>query len=43
MKTIAISAPCRYLHSPYCVVKDSDLMAVRDLTRALIEKLGEME
>ena len=43
VKTIAISAPCRYLHSPYCVVKDSDLTAVRDLTRALIEKLGEME
>ena len=43
VKTIAVSAPCRYLHSPYCVVKDSDLTAVRDLTRALIEKLGEME
>ncbi len=43
IKTIAVSAPSRYLHSPFCVVKESDLTAVRDLTRALIEKLGEME
>ena len=41
VKTIAISAPCRYIHSPYCVVKESDVQAVRDLTLALIEKLGE--
>ena len=43
IKTIAVSAPSRYLHSPFCVVKESDLTAVRDLTRALIEKLGELE
>lgn len=43
IRTIAVSAPSRYLHSPFCVVKESDLTAVRDLTRALIEKLGEME
>lgn len=43
IKTIAVSAPSRYLHSPFCVVKERDLTAVRDLTRALIEKLGEME
>ncbi len=43
IKTIAISAPCRYLHSPFCMVKESDLTAVRNLTRALLEKLGEME
>ena len=43
IKTIAVSAPSRYLHSPFCVVKESDPTAVRDLTRALIEKLGEME
>ena len=41
IKTIAISAPCRYLHSPFCVVKESDLLAVRDLTRALLAKLAE--
>ncbi len=43
IRTIAISAPCRYLHSPFCVVKESDLLAVRDLAWALLEKLGEAE
>ena len=34
IKTIAVSAPSRYLHSPFCVVKESDPTAVRDLNRA---------
>ena len=34
--TVAVSAPCRYLHSASCVVKKADLIAVKDLARALI-------
>lgn len=37
IRTIAVSMPCRYLHSPNCVLKVSDIMA----TRTLVEKLSE--
>lgn len=39
VKTIAISVPCRYLHSPSCVIKATDFIAVSDLTKALLEKV----
>lgn len=35
VRTCAVSVPCRYLHSPSCVIKMSDFYAVR----SLIEKL----
>lgn len=41
VKTIAISAPCRYIHSPYCVVKKSDAEAVMRLCWELLQELGK--
>ena len=37
IRTIAVSMPCRYLHSPNSMLKTSDIMA----TRTLVEKLNE--
>ena len=41
VKTIAVSAPCRYIHSPYCVVKKSDAEAVIKLSWELLRELGK--
>jgi len=41
VKTIAVSAPCRYIHSPYCVVKKEDIEAVKMLTAELLKEIGE--
>lgn len=38
VRTIAISAPCRYLHSPSCVADINDIENCLKLTRAMIEK-----
>ncbi len=38
VRTIAISAPCRYLHSPSCVADMNDIENCLKLTRAMIEK-----
>ncbi len=35
VRTVAISIPCRYLHSPSCVVKESDVLACKELARNL--------
>ncbi len=45
VKTIAISVPCRYIHSASCVATIEDVKAVRDLTEAMIERMasGELE
>ena len=43
VRTIALSLPCRYLHSPSCVIKDSDLNAAAKLAEALIGKLGAIK
>lgn len=37
VRTLAVSAPCRYLHSPVCVVKESDLVQMMELTRLLVD------
>jgi endoglucanase len=37
VRTLAISVPCRYLHSPCGVIAERDLLAVRDLCRAVLE------
>ncbi len=41
VKTIAVSVPCRYIHSPYCVVKKCDVEAVKMLTTELLKEIGE--
>lgn len=43
IKTIAVSAPCRYLHSPASVVNKNDIIACRDLISAIIEKAANMD
>lgn len=40
VKTLAVSLPCRYLHSPSCVIKENDAVETLKLVRALIEKIG---
>lgn len=42
VRTMAVSVPCRYLHSPNCVIKESDLYDTAKLAAALINKLGEL-
>ena len=37
----AISLPCRYLHSPSCVIRESDYDAVRDLAALLAAALAQ--
>lgn len=37
VKTIAVSLPCRYLHSPSCVIKESDIGESLKLINALAE------
>ena len=37
----AISLPCRYLHSPSCVIKESDYYASRDLAALLAAELAK--
>lgn len=39
VKTLAISAPCRYLHSASCVINKSDFKAVTDLAQAFLPKV----
>lgn len=36
VKCLAVSVPCRYLHSPSCVVKKSDVEDVKNLVQKLI-------
>lgn len=43
VKTIAVSAPCRYLHSPSCIVDKHDLKACYDIINAIIEKAAVMD
>ena len=37
VKTLAVSLPCRYLHSPSCVIKASDVEETKKLILALSE------
>lgn len=39
VRTMAISAPCRYLHSPSCTVKLSDLEDCKRLAKIMLEKM----
>lgn len=40
VKTVTVSVPCRYLHSPCCVCKYEDIVSSRDLVRALAEEFA---
>lgn len=41
-KTMAISVPCRYLHSASCVAAVQDVLAVRQLLSAVIDPLARL-
>ncbi len=41
VRTLALSVPTRYLHSPSCVASILDYRAVRDLTEAIVRALGD--
>lgn len=43
VRTVAISVPCRYLHSPCCVIKETDLYETARLTEAIIKAMEEMQ
>lgn len=40
VKTIAVSLPCRYLHSPSCVIKEEDYTSAKELVGALCEEMA---
>lgn len=41
VRTLAVSVPCRYLHSPSCIIDYSDLEASYTLVKTLIEKAAD--
>lgn len=42
VRTCALSVPCRYLHSPSCVIKESDYAAAKQLAFAMAEACAEL-
>ena len=38
VRTTAISLPCRYLHSPSCVIKLSDMQDAYRLTKLILDR-----
>lgn len=42
VRTCALSVPCRYLHSPSCVIKMSDFEATKALAVAMAEACAEL-
>ena len=38
VRTTAISLPCRYLHSPSCVIKLTDLQYSYELTKLILDR-----
>ena len=43
VRTVSVSVPTRYIHSPSSVAKKSDMQAVYDLVAALVNRLGTEE
>jgi putative aminopeptidase FrvX len=37
VSVLAVSLPCRYLHSPSCVIKESDMQETYRLVKLLAE------
>ncbi len=42
VRTCALSVPCRYLHSPACVIKESDFAATKQLAEAMAKRCCEL-
>ncbi len=42
VRVLAISVPCRYLHSPVCVIRESDAIACENLAKALIPAIQQL-
>ncbi len=42
VRTIAVSVPCRYIHSPSCVINTEDLENTLILTRELAKRIQEL-
>lgn len=42
VRTCAISVSCRYLHSPSCVIKESDYNAVKELAGKMLSAAAEL-
>ena len=42
VRTCAVSVPCRYLHSPSCVIKESDYNAVKALAEKMLSAVAEL-
>lgn len=42
VRTCALSVPCRYLHSPSCVIKESDFEATSKLANAVLSEFAEL-
>lgn len=43
VKTLVISTPCRYIHSPVCVMNKADFKAQVDLGKAVLRELGMLQ
>ena len=41
VRTISLSIPCRYLHSPECVIDKRDIESVRDIAVGLFEQMAD--
>lgn len=42
VRTIAVSVPCRYIHSPYCTAQISDMEQSALLAEKMLEKMHEL-
>lgn len=42
VRTCALSVPCRYLHSPACVIKETDYNATAKLASAVLKAFAEL-
>ncbi len=40
VRTITLSVPCRYLHSPVCVISEKDILAQRRMAEKLLYKIA---
>lgn len=41
IKTASLSVPCRYIHSPVCVMNKNDFQSAAAITAAFLEELGK--
>ncbi len=42
VRTCTLSVPCRYLHSPSCVIKESDYVAVKSLAGLMLNAVADL-